>query len=91
MTDQIAPLEAGTQVRVDHVDPDAYKRPPAYAEGAEGTVTAVRGEFIPPEHTTAEPLVAVQFAATDLWSDTDDQNQTIQVDIWADCLQEVSG
>lgn len=91
MTDQIAALEAGTQVRVDHVDPDGYKRPPEYAEGAEGTVKAVRGEFIPPKHTTAEPLVAVQFAATDLWSDTDDQNQTVQVDIWADCLQEVSG
>jgi len=90
MTEQTAPLDAGTRVRVGYVDPGAYKRPPEYAEGAEGTVAAVRGQFTPPQHDTAEPLVAVQFAATDLWSDTDDANQTVQVDIWADCLREVS-
>jgi len=86
----IASLDPGTRVRVGAVEPDAYKRPPEYAEGAEGTVAAVRGEFVPPEHDTAEPLVSVRFAATELWHGTSDENQSVQVDIWAACLREVS-
>lgn len=77
-------------MRVGAVDPDAYKRPPEYAEDAEGTVVAIRGDFVPPEGETPEPLVAVRFGATDLWRDVSDENQSIQVDIWAACLEEVS-
>lgn len=90
MSDQRAALAPGTRVRVGHVDPDTYKRPPEYAEDATGTVAAIRGQFVPPEHDAAEPLVSVRFAAADLWHDADDDNQTVQVDIWADCLTEVS-
>jgi len=81
-----ATFSVGTQVTVQELTEAEYKRPPVYAVGAIGTVDAIRGTYERPPETTKSRLYSVRFDSGDIWGEDAEQNASVYVDLWEDCL-----
>ncbi|MGR3713162.1 MAG: nitrile hydratase subunit beta [Shimia sp.] len=75
------------------VVPAGHTRLPAYAAGAEGTVTLQHGSHVFPDSNAhglgeaPEPLYAVRFAAQELWGADAHADDEVVLDMWQSYLE----
>jgi nitrile hydratase len=78
----------GDRVRTRNTHPLHHTRLPRYARGKRGIVERVHGVFVLPDtHAHGqgecpEPLYSVRFAARDLWGDSAEPHEHVNLDLW---------
>ncbi|SEW03413.1 nitrile hydratase [Cognatiyoonia koreensis] len=83
-------------VRVRKDMPPGHVRTPAYLRGKTGTVERVLGPFPNPEELayrqkgTPLPLYRVRFRLGDLWAAADSPDDTLEAEIYAHWLEQVT-
>ena len=76
--------------------PGGHTRQPRYTERAEGYVVRVHGTHVLPDSSahelgeTPEPLYAVSFPASELWTHPEHPGDEVVVDMWESYLEPVS-
>lgn len=92
-----AQFHVGDTVRVRDVHPLGHTRAPRYVRGRSGTVLRVVRPFKFPDAEAhglprrREPTYHVEFAAADLWPDTQTSSaDTVVVDLWQTYLEETT-
>ena len=97
LDDPLMRIFAGDRVRAKNIHPATHTRLPRYVRGQVGTVQAVRGVHVLPDHHTAHPptatsdqgewLYTVVFDARDLWGTQADPTVSVSVDAWESYLE----
>jgi nitrile hydratase len=92
-----ARFELGQRVRARQMHPSGHTRLPRYVRGHVGSVQAVRGVHVLPDHHTTHPptpesdqgewLYTVVFDARDLWGPQADPTVSVSVDAWESYLE----
>ena len=90
-------FEPGQRVRARQMHPSGHTRLPRYVRGHVGSVQAVRGVHVLPDHHTTHPptpesdqgewLYTVVFDARDLWGPQADPTVSVSVDAWESYLE----
>lgn len=95
-TDRTGPeprFVVGDAVRTRNHQPSSHTRLPAYARGANGTVTAIHGCHVYPdsnarfEGDAPQPLYTVRFSATELYGADADPTLSVSIDAWEPYLE----
>ncbi|HTE84381.1 MAG TPA: nitrile hydratase subunit beta [Dehalococcoidia bacterium] len=78
----------GDRVRTRVMQPKGHTRLPRYARGKPGVIERLHGTHVFPDanaHGLGEqpqPLYSVRFDAVELWGETAEPNQTVNIDLW---------
>jgi nitrile hydratase subunit beta len=86
-------FQSGDRVRTRNVHPIGHTRLPRYARGKRGVIDRVHGIDTLPDANAhgkgacPEPLYSVRFAATELWGDSAEPHQTVNIDLWESYLE----
>jgi len=86
----------GGRVRVREVDRPGHTRVPKYVRGRSGVVIHVAPRFSYPDAKAhalprrKEPTYHVEFRATELWTNAENTNDRIVVDLWESYLEEAT-
>lgn len=84
----------GDRVVTRVMQPKGHTRLPRYARGKRGVIERHHGTHVFPDmnaHGLGEqpqPLYSVRFEATELWGETAEPNQTVNLDLWESYLRE---
>jgi nitrile hydratase beta subunit len=82
----------GERIVTRNVHPTGHTRLPRYARGKRGVVERVHGVFVFPDtnaHGLGEqpqPVYSVRFSARELWGDSAEPNQHVNIDLWESYL-----
>lgn len=89
----VAPqFHAGQRVRARNIHPVSHTRLPRYARGRIGTIMHDHGVFLFPDSVVLgqadkpQHVYSVRFAASELWGEQANRNDSIYVDLWDDYL-----
>jgi nitrile hydratase len=83
---------AGDRVVTRNTQPKGHTRLPRYARGKRGVIDSNHGTYVFPDVNALglgeqpQPLYSVRFAASELWGDTAEPNQSVNIDLWESYL-----
>ena len=83
----------GDRVVTRNIHPTGHTRLPRYARGKHGIVDLFHGIDTLPDANAhgrgpcPEPLYSVRFEATELWGDSAEPRQTVNIDLWESYLE----
>jgi nitrile hydratase subunit beta len=86
-------FKAGDRVVTRNTHPLHHTRLPRYVRGKRGVIERVHGVFVLPDtHAHGrgecpEPLYSVRFAARDLWGQSAEPNEHVNIDLWERYLE----
>jgi nitrile hydratase subunit beta len=86
-------FSVGQAVFVRNINPISHTRLPRYVRGKRGTVQRVYPAYVFPDTNAVgageqpQHVYAVSFSARELWGETAEANESMQVDIWESHLE----
>lgn len=82
----------GDRVLTRNMQPKGHTRLPRYARAKRGVIELIHGTYVFPDTNALgqgeqpQPLYSVRFDAAELWGDTADPNQSVNIDLWESYL-----
>jgi nitrile hydratase beta subunit len=82
----------GDRVITRNTQPKGHTRLPRYARGKRGVVELLHGTYVFPDTNAIglgeqpQPLYSVRFEAAELWGDSAEPRQTVNLDLWESYL-----
>jgi nitrile hydratase subunit beta len=86
-------FQPGDRVVTRNTHPTGHTRLPRYARGKHGVIDRFHGVDTLPDANAhglgpcPEPLYSVRFEATELWGDSADPSQSVNIDLWESYLE----